>query len=117
MKAKKQDDEEEDLNDSNYDEVTDSVPIPINFTNQPTNFFSIHQFTGYGGNLFASAPYEKDDEEADAIYDNLEKRMDERRKEYREEREREELEKFREERPKIQQMFSDLKRQLGVVSI
>ncbi|XP_039250492.1 pre-mRNA-processing factor 6-like [Styela clava] len=93
MKAKKPEDEEEDLNDSNYDE-----------------------FTGYGGNLFASAPYEKDDEEADAVYDHLDRRMDERRKEYREEREREELEKFREERPKIQQMFSDLKRKLGVIS-
>lgn len=73
------------------------------------------QFSGYGGNLFASAPYEKDDEEADVIYESLDRRMDERRKQYREHRAREELEKFREERPKIQQMFSDLKRKLGVV--
>lgn len=42
--------------------------------------------------------------------------MDERRKQYREQREREELEKFREERPKIQQLFSDLKRKLSAVS-
>jgi len=42
--------------------------------------------------------------------------MDERRKQYRERKEREELEKFREERPKIQQMFSDLKRKLSSVS-
>jgi len=41
--------------------------------------------------------------------------MDERRKQYREQREREELEKYREERPKIQQMFSDLKRKLSTV--
>jgi len=41
------------------------------------------QFAGYGGNLFSSCPYEKDDEEADAIYDSIDKRMDDRRKERR----------------------------------
>lgn len=60
-------------------------------------------------------PYDKDDEEADAIYEAIDKRMDERRKEYREKRRREELEKFRQERPKIQQQFSDLKR--GLVNV
>lgn len=93
--------------------------------------------------MFSSGPYEKDDEEADAIYAALDKRMDERRKErrllkiylsfllnhrdqlrckiyrsgcltsflrvYRELREKEEIEKYRMERPKIQQQFSDLK--------
>nr|CAB3265193.1 pre-mRNA-processing factor 6 [Phallusia mammillata] len=94
MKAsRKTEDEEEDLNDANYDE-----------------------FTGYAGNLFASGPYEKDDEEADHIYDTVDRKMDERRKQYRERREREELERFREERPKIQQMFSDLKRKLAVIT-
>uniref|UniRef100_A0ABM0MDE1 Pre-mRNA-processing factor 6 n=1 Tax=Saccoglossus kowalevskii TaxID=10224 RepID=A0ABM0MDE1_SACKO len=94
-KKKKQDeeDEEEDLNDSNYDE-----------------------FHGYAGSLFASGPYEKDDEEADEIYEAIEKRMDEKRKERREKRLREELERYRQERPKIQQQFSDLKRQLADVS-
>lgn len=33
--------------------------------------------------MFSSGPYEKDDEEADAIYAALDKRMDERRKERR----------------------------------
>lgn len=42
--------------------------------------------------------------------------MDEKRKEYREKRLREELEKYRQERPKIQQQFSDLKRDLAKVS-
>ena len=43
---KRDDDEEPDLNESNYDE-----------------------FAGYGGSLFKSSDvYEKDDEEADAIY-------------------------------------------------
>lgn len=36
-------------------------------------------------------------------------RMDEKRKERRERRLREELERYRQERPKIQQQFSDLK--------
>ena len=42
------------------------------------------QFTGYGGSLFNKDPYDKDDEEADAIYDAVDERMDEKRKEYRE---------------------------------
>ncbi|XP_077989706.1 pre-mRNA-processing factor 6-like [Glandiceps talaboti] len=94
-KSKKQEDEDddEDLNDSNYDE-----------------------FHGYGGSLFASGPYEKDDEEADAIYEAIDKRMDEKRKERREKRLKEELERYRQERPKIQQQFSDLKRKLSEVS-
>ena len=29
-------------------------------------------------------PYDKDDEEADAIYDEIDKRMDEKRRDYRE---------------------------------
>ena len=41
------------------------------------------QFTGYGGSLFNSGPYEKDDEEADAVYEAIDKRMDEKRKERR----------------------------------
>ncbi|XP_032815124.1 pre-mRNA-processing factor 6 [Petromyzon marinus] len=90
---KSQEDEEEDLNDSNYDE-----------------------FNGYAGSLFSSGPYEKDDEEADAIYCMVDKRLDERRKDRREQREREEIEKYRMERPKIQQQFSDLKRKLAEVS-
>lgn len=42
--------------------------------------------------------------------------MDEKRKDYRERRLREELERYRQERPKIQQQFSDLKRDLAQVS-
>lgn len=95
-KRKKKDEEEEedeDLNDSNYDE-----------------------FSGYSGSLFSKDPYDKDDEEADAIYDSIEKRMDEKRKEYRDRRLREDLERYRQERPKIQQQFSDLKRSLATVT-
>nr|SVE69638.1 EOG090X017X [Eubosmina coregoni] len=93
-KRKKEDDEEEeDLNDANYDE-----------------------FAGYGGSLFNKDPYDKDDEEADAVYEAIDERMDEKRREYRDKRLREEIEKYRQERPKIQQQFSDLKRELSVVS-
>ena len=38
--------------------------------------------------------------------------MDQRRKEYREAKEQEMLQKYRDERPKIQEQFSDLKREL-----
>ncbi|KAK3931821.1 Pre-mRNA-processing factor 6 [Frankliniella fusca] len=91
-KKDEEEDEDEDLNDSNYDE-----------------------FSGYGGSLFSKDPYDKDDEEADLIYEAIDKRMDEKRKEYREKRLREELERYRQERPKIQQQFSDLKRDLITV--
>lgn len=66
--------------------------------------------------LFSSAPYEADDEEADRIYAEIDKNMDERRRRRREEREREELQKFRKERPKIQQQFADLKRGLSAIT-
>lgn len=82
------------MNDSNYDE-----------------------FSGYSGSgLFSKDPYDKDDAEADAIYEAIDKRMDEKRREYREKKEKEFLEKFRQERPKIQQLFSDVKRSLASVS-
>ena len=67
------------------------------------------QFTGYGGSICAKDPYDKDDEEADEIYDNIDERMDQKRRERREKRQNEALEKYRQERPKIQQQFSDLK--------
>lgn len=65
--------------------------------------------------MFASAPYEADDREADEIYDKIDSRMDSRRKIRREKKFQEEIEKFRQERPKIQQQFSDLK--VGTVHI
>ncbi|KAI8902047.1 PRP1 splicing factor, N-terminal-domain-containing protein [Globomyces pollinis-pini] len=66
--------------------------------------------------LFNKAPYEQDDEEADRIYEQIEKKMDERRKLRREARERDDLEQYRKEKPKIQQQFQDLKRGLSMVS-
>ena len=67
------------------------------------------QFSGYGGSLCSKDPYDKDDAEADAIYETVDRRMDEKRKERREEKLKHDIEKFRQERPKIQQQFSDLK--------
>ncbi|VDP10622.1 unnamed protein product [Soboliphyme baturini] len=88
-----EEEEEEDLNDANYDE-----------------------FEGYGGSLFSKDPYDKDDEEADAVYQLIDERQDEKRREYREMKLKKLIEEYRKERPKIQQEFSDLKRQLAQVS-
>ncbi|SPO25134.1 probable pre-mRNA splicing factor prp1 [Ustilago trichophora] len=66
--------------------------------------------------LFAGAVYEKDDEEADRIWDAVDARMDQRRKKFREAREREERKKARQEKPKIQTQFADLKRGLSAVT-
>lgn len=63
--------------------------------------------------LFNKAPYELDDEEADRIYEQIDKKMDERRRARREAREKEELEKYRKERPRIQDQFADLKQDLA----
>lgn len=66
--------------------------------------------------LFAGAVYEKDDEDADRIWEAVDARMDERRRKFREAREREEREKLRAEKPKIQAQFADLKRGLSAVT-
>lgn len=76
---------------------------------EPKHIYFFLQFNGYGGSLFSSGPYDADDIEADKIYDSIDDHMDKRRKERREKRYKEDIEKFRQERPKIQQQFSDLK--------
>ncbi len=72
------------------------------------------QFSGYGGSLFSSGPYDADDREADTVYNDIDERMDEKRRERRELKYQVDIEKFRQERPKIQQQFSDLKVRGGV---
>ena len=57
----------------------------------------------------------REDEEADAIWASVDKRMDERRKAKREENERKEAVKQRELNPNISEQFSDLKRELASV--
>jgi len=82
--------DEEDLNETNFDE-----------------------FNGYTNvNLFKGIQYDDEDAEADEIYEKVDEKMDERRREYREAKEQEMLQKYRDERPKIQEQFSDLKREL-----
>lgn len=66
--------------------------------------------------LFSTAPYEADDEEADRVYESIDMKLDERRRARRESRERQELEKYRRERPKIHQSFTELKRALSTVT-
>lgn len=66
--------------------------------------------------LFAGTTYEADDEEADKIYEAVDRNMDARRRARREAHENEELSKYRAERPKIQQQFVDLKRGLAVIT-
>ncbi|ESK96430.1 mrna splicing factor (prp1 zer1) [Moniliophthora roreri MCA 2997] len=66
--------------------------------------------------LFAGTAYEQDDEEADKIYESVDAAMDARRRARREAQEQAELAKYRAERPKIQQQFSDLKRGLSAVT-
>ncbi|PWN42155.1 putative pre-mRNA splicing factor prp1 [Ceraceosorus guamensis] len=66
--------------------------------------------------LFAGTVYERDDEEADSIWANIDDKMDARRRKQREAREKAELEKLRIERPKIQAQFADLKRNLSTMS-
>lgn len=66
--------------------------------------------------LFATSVYEKDDEEADRIWDTVDRHMDERRRKQREAREAAEREALRQSQPKIQAQFADLKRNLATVS-
>ncbi|KAL6865625.1 U4/U6 x U5 tri-snRNP complex subunit Prp1 [Amphichorda felina] len=65
--------------------------------------------------LFAGGVYDKDDEEADKIWEWVDERMD-RRKRQREAREQAEREEYERNNPKIQQQFTDLKRALATVS-
>ncbi|KAL6074511.1 Pre-mRNA-processing factor 6 [Balamuthia mandrillaris] len=75
------------------------------------------EFGGYSHSIFrASDPYEQDDKEADEIYDSVDERMDSRRRRRRELREQSEREKYRATRPKIQQSFADIKKELSKVS-
>lgn len=66
--------------------------------------------------LFAGGIYDKDDEEADRIYREIDEKMDKRRKVRREAREQAEREEYERKNPKIQQQFADLKRALGTVT-
>ncbi|KAH7528301.1 hypothetical protein FEM48_Zijuj05G0058200 [Ziziphus jujuba var. spinosa] len=74
------------------------------------------EFEGNDVGLFASAEYDEEDKEADAVWDGIDKRMDSRRKDRREARLKQEIEKYRESNPKITEQFADLKRKLCTLS-
>eukprot|EP01012_Entosiphon_sulcatum_P018062 TRINITY_DN22807_c0_g1_i1.p1 TRINITY_DN22807_c0_g1~~TRINITY_DN22807_c0_g1_i1.p1 ORF type:complete len:943 (-),score=212.04 TRINITY_DN22807_c0_g1_i1:27-2855(-) len=74
------------------------------------------QWSGFGEDLFAGQTWDADDDDADRCYRAVDERMDSRRKRQREEKEQEAVKKFRAERPKIQQLFADLKKGLADVS-
>ncbi|KAI1416153.1 pre-mRNA splicing factor [Hypoxylon sp. FL1857] len=66
--------------------------------------------------LFAGGVYDKDDDEADRIYREIDEKMDKRRRARREAREKAEREEYERKNPKIQQQFADLKRGLEAVT-
>ncbi|ERN19157.1 hypothetical protein AMTRI_Chr10g232660 [Amborella trichopoda] len=74
------------------------------------------EFEGNDVGLFASAEYDEDDKEADAVWESIDKRMDSRRKDRREARLKQEIEKYRASNPKITEQFADLKRKLHTMS-
>lgn len=74
------------------------------------------EFEGNDVGLFASGEYDEDDKEADAVWEDIDKRMDSRRKDRREARLKKEIEKYRASNPKITEQFADLKRKLVTLS-
>ncbi|EDU41735.1 TadD Flp pilus assembly protein TadD contains TPR repeats [Pyrenophora tritici-repentis] len=67
--------------------------------------------------LFSSGMnYDKEDDEADRIYQEVDEKMDKRRRARREAREQQERDEYERNNPKIQLQFADLKRALGGVS-
>lgn len=76
------------------------------------------EFMGGDGALLAgtTGEYDRDDKEADDVWESVDAFMDGRRRDRREARLKDEIEKYRAENPKITEQFADLKRKLGGVS-
>lgn len=74
-------------------------------------------FMGNDVGVFSSSQkgLDSEDKEADAIWQSVDARMDERRRAKREAKAEEGMETFRKENPNISEQFSDLKRQLAHV--
>ncbi|CAA17050.1 U4/U6 x U5 tri-snRNP complex subunit Prp1 [Schizosaccharomyces pombe] len=66
--------------------------------------------------LFATAPYDHEDEEADKIYQSVEEHLSKRRKSQREKQEQLQKEKYEKENPKVSSQFADLKRGLSTLT-
>uniref|UniRef100_A0A803KYM1 PRP1 splicing factor N-terminal domain-containing protein n=1 Tax=Chenopodium quinoa TaxID=63459 RepID=A0A803KYM1_CHEQI len=95
-------------------DMPDRSAAPIGRYDENQNF---DEFEGNDVGLFASAEYDEDDKEADAVWEAIDKRMDSRRKDRREARLKEEIEKYRASNPKITEQFADLKRKLHTVTV
>ncbi|XP_053992594.1 pre-mRNA-processing factor 6-like [Hylaeus volcanicus] len=75
------------------------------------------EFSGYSEGLFRDSEYDEEDRHADLVYDQIEQRIDTRRRSRREAKLKNELSKFRAEKPTIVQQFADLKRGLANVTL
>eukprot|EP00884_Botryococcus_braunii_P009418 jgi/Botrbrau1/18478/Bobra.0072s0060.1 len=73
-------------------------------------------FMGNDTGAFAFGEYDKDDKEADEVWEKIDEYMDSRRRDRREKRLEEELKKYRTENPKITEQFADLKRKLAEIA-
>ncbi|KAK9279440.1 hypothetical protein L1049_013119 [Liquidambar formosana] len=77
------------------------------------------EFGKFGGSdvgLFASAEYDEEDKEADEIWESVDKRMESRRKDWRETRLKQEIDEDKTSNPKIAKQFVGLKRELYALS-
>merc|ERR1712170_138574 len=75
------------------------------------------EFMGSDAGMFANTGnYDDDDREADAVWDAVDEFIDQRRRHNRENYLRNELDRFRENNPKITEKFVDLKWSLAKVS-
>jgi pre-mRNA-processing factor 6 len=66
--------------------------------------------------LFANLAYDREDDEADRIYQAVDEKMEKRRRARREAREKAEQEEYDRNNPKISEQFADLKRSLGTMT-
>jgi pre-mRNA-processing factor 6 len=66
--------------------------------------------------LLSGGVYEKDDEEADRVYESIDRKMDERRRDRREKKQKELMAKMKSSKPQLHEQFKDLKRDLSTLS-
>jgi pre-mRNA-processing factor 6 len=85
-------------------------------TQQADDGAKFDEFMGNDAGVFAGGALDEEDREADSIWEQIDERMDERRRQRREVKEKEEMERFREENPKIAEQFADLKRKLAQIT-
>eukprot|EP00761_Pharyngomonas_kirbyi_P014791 gb/GECH01014821.1/.p1 GENE.gb/GECH01014821.1/~~gb/GECH01014821.1/.p1 ORF type:complete len:953 (+),score=335.53 gb/GECH01014821.1/:1-2859(+) len=101
-------------------QVGQKRPQPVDMDDDKTDYSEsvFDKWSGYNDISFndPSLPYDQDDEEADKAFYKIDEHLDSRRKQRREDKMREQLEQYRATRPKIQQQFADLKKQLSDVS-